>query len=130
MLHVADVELSTRFYALLGFKSGHVMRHPTGKAFWAKMGQGEATIMFAAASGPVPAQDQAVIVYLYSNDVAALREHLLASGVHDAGPCVGAPDPTGGRSVAFAITHPSYMPSGELRVHDPDGYVLLIGQPQ
>jgi len=27
-----------------------------------------------------------------------------------------------------AITHPAYMPKGEVRVDDPDGYCLLIGQ--
>jgi hypothetical protein len=26
------------------------------------------------------------------------------------------------------MTTPHYMPGGEIRVHDPDGYVLLIGQ--
>jgi hypothetical protein len=27
-----------------------------------------------------------------------------------------------------AITYPNYMPKGEIRIEDPDGYVLLIGQ--
>jgi hypothetical protein len=27
-----------------------------------------------------------------------------------------------------AIEHPFYMPSGEFRLFDPDGYVLLVGQ--
>jgi len=27
-----------------------------------------------------------------------------------------------------AIVHPAHMPAGELRLVDPDGYVLLIGQ--
>jgi hypothetical protein len=26
------------------------------------------------------------------------------------------------------ITYPDYMPKGEIRVEDPDGYCLLIGQ--
>ena len=26
------------------------------------------------------------------------------------------------------ITHPFYMPAGELRVIDPDGYVVLVGR--
>ena len=26
------------------------------------------------------------------------------------------------------ITHPFYMPAGELRVLDPDGYVVLVGR--
>jgi catechol 2,3-dioxygenase-like lactoylglutathione lyase family enzyme len=128
MLHVADVEKSVAFYALLGFKPGEVMRDHGGRAFWARMGEGAATIMFAAASGPVNAEEQAVIVYLYSKDVGALRRHLLASGVHDGGAFCGAPGPNGGRSVAFAIARPHYMPAGEMRVADLDGYCLLVGQ--
>lgn len=128
MLHVADVERSVRFYALLGLKPCEIMRDPAGRAFWAMMGEGEATIMFAAADGPVNPQEQAVIVYLYSKDVAALRTHLLAGGLHDGGTFCGAPGPNGGRSVAFAITRPHYMPDGEMRVADLDGYCLLIGQ--
>jgi hypothetical protein len=54
---------------------------------------------------------QAVLFYFYSPDLSALREHLLASGVQVSG-----------------ITYPEYMPKGEIRVEDPDGYVLLIGQ--
>jgi hypothetical protein len=128
MLHVADVEQSVAFYAMLGFKTGQVMRDHAGRAFWAMMGEGEATIMFAAASGPVNPEEQAVIVYLYSKDVSALRTHLLAGGLHDGGTFCGAPGPNGGRSVAFAITRPHYMPAGEMRVSDLDGYCLLIGQ--
>jgi len=40
-----------------------------------------------------------------------LREHLVASGVR-----------------VSPITYPDYMPKGEIRVDDPDGYTLLIGQ--
>jgi hypothetical protein len=40
-----------------------------------------------------------------------LRDHLSAQGVK-----------------VSAITYPQYMPKGEIRVEDPDGYVLLIGQ--
>ena len=128
MLHVMDVERSVRFYALLGLAPGQIMREHSGRAFWARMGEGEATIMFAAASGPVNAEEQAVIVYLYSKDVAALRTHLLSSGLHDGGAFDGCPGPNGGRSVAFEITRPHYMPAGEMRMADEDGYCLLIGQ--
>ena len=32
------------------------------------------------------------------------------------------------RLAIFSLTRPFYMPNGEVRVHDPDGYCLLIGQ--
>jgi len=41
----------------------------------------------------------------------ALRAHLLVSGAK-----------------ASPITFPDYMPKGEIRIDDPDGYCLLIGQ--
>ena len=67
--------------------------------------------MFARASGPVIASQQAVLFYLCSPDLIALRDHLLATGVKTS-----------------PITYPDYMPKGEIRVDDPDGYCLLIGQ--
>jgi hypothetical protein len=67
--------------------------------------------MVTRASEPVIPSQQAVLFYLYSPDLIALREHLLASGVK-----------------VSPITYPEYMPKGEIRVEDPDGYVLLIGQ--
>jgi hypothetical protein len=65
----------------------------------------------ARASGPIIADQQAVLFYLYSPDLIALREHLLAKGVK-----------------VSEITYPDYMPKGEIRIEDPDGYVLLVGQ--
>jgi hypothetical protein len=52
-----------------------------------------------------------VLFYLYSPDLIALRAHLQSSGVK-----------------VSPITYPDYMPKGEIRVDDPDGYCLLIGQ--
>jgi len=60
---------------------------------------------------PINAEGQAVLFYLYAPDVAAYRAELMEGGVR-----VG------------LLTYPTYMPEGEFRVHDPDGYVLLVGQ--
>ena len=67
--------------------------------------------MLALADGPFDASQQAVLFYCWTADVAALRDELQAAGVR-----VG------------AIEHPFYMPAGELRLEDPDGYVMLVGQ--
>ena len=90
-------------------------------------------MMLARASEPIVASQQAVLFYMYSNDVAGLRVHLLAQGIRDAGrplderpPIEHALIPAG--AVVFEIGRPSYMPQGELRIHDPDGYVILVGQ--
>jgi hypothetical protein len=63
------------------------------------------------ADAPIDAGAQAVQFYLWTADVVGLREHLLAN-----------------RIPVRPIIHPPYMAGGEIRVTDPDGYVLLVGQ--
>jgi hypothetical protein len=133
-VHVADVEASLAFYALLGFETRHVMRDGAGRAFWAlaqsggkDTGEG-AEIMFARADGPVDPAQQAVLFYMYSSDVAGLRAGLLAGGLHDGGVYRGLPGPNRGRRVVFEVATQHYMPGGEVRVADPDGYCVLVGQ--
>ena len=128
MVHVADVEKSLAFYALFGFAVRNRLPGPLGRTRWAYAECGKAEIMFAQAGPDLDPTVQAVLFYLYSENVAVLRRHLLANGLIDGGRYRGAPGPGDGRRVAFEITHPDYMPAGEFRVHDPDGYVLLVGQ--
>jgi catechol 2,3-dioxygenase-like lactoylglutathione lyase family enzyme len=111
MAHVANVQRSVDFYKLLGMELIGSLKASTGDLRWAHVGCGSAHLMLARASGPIIACDQAVSFYLYSPNLIALREHLIAAGV----------------SVS-PITCPEYMPKGEVRLEDPDGYVLLIGQ--
>jgi hypothetical protein len=98
------------------------------------MGNGAARIMFARATAKVDAHQQAVLFYMYTNDVQALRRHLLGLGYRDAGPPPDQPGATVGNlpapptAAVFQIVPRFYMPRGELRVHDPDGYCLLIGE--
>jgi Glyoxalase/Bleomycin resistance protein/Dioxygenase superfamily len=111
MAHAAEVERSIYFYKLLGMEVRGSLKNPAGYLQWVHLGCEQAEIMFARAAEPVIAGQQAVLFYLYSPDLIALREHLLANGVR-----------------VSAITYPEYMPKGEIRVDDPDGYCLLIGQ--
>jgi catechol 2,3-dioxygenase-like lactoylglutathione lyase family enzyme len=111
MAFVADVQRSIDFYALLGLSLRGTFNNPQGKLVWGHVQCEGAELMFSLASDPVVPGQQAVLFYLYSPDLIALREHLLAQGVK-----------------ASAISYPQYMTKGEMRVEDPDGYVLLIGQ--
>ena len=82
MAHVRSVERSVAFYRLLGFEEGN--RHtPEGQAepVWAWLRSGRAQLMLAAATEPVEPEKQAVLFYLYCDDVAAFREQLLQAGV-------------------------------------------------
>ena len=111
MAHVADVQRSADFYQLLGMEMRNRLKNPQGQLQWAWLEQKGAQLMVSRASEPVIAGQQAVLFYLYSPDLVALREHLLANGLKVSG-----------------ISYPEYMPKGEICVNDPDGYCLLIGQ--
>ena len=60
---------------------------------------------------PVDASAQGVVFYLYSPDLATLRETLVRAGV-----------------AVTAIGDGSPGPREEMRVVDPDGYCLMIAQ--
>jgi hypothetical protein len=111
MAHVADVQRSVGFYKLLGMEMRGSLKASSGQLQWAHISCEQADLMVTRASEPVVAGQQAVLFYLYSPNLVILREHLIAAGV----------------SVS-PITYPDYMPKGEVRLEDPDGYVLLIGQ--
>jgi len=111
MAHVADVQRAVDFYKLLGMDLRGSLKGSSGELQWAHIASEQADLMLTRASEPVVASQQAVLFYLYSPNLVALREHLIAAGVR-----------------VSSITYPEYMRKGEIRVEDPDGYVLLIGQ--
>ena len=109
-VHVADVERSVAFYEQLGFTVGNTFRvEATGVLNWAWLQSAAAKLMLTRASGPIDPAAQAVLFYLYCPDVAAMRTPLLGRWVE-----VG------------EITTPFWAPRGEFRLHDPDGYVLMV----
>jgi catechol 2,3-dioxygenase-like lactoylglutathione lyase family enzyme len=117
MIHVADVERSAAFYRLLGFDVGN--RVPAeGPMHWAWLHAPNApdwkrgpNLMLTRTGRPIDAGAQDVLFYLYAAELPALRDQLLAAGI-----------------TAGAISYPEYLPRGEFRVQDPDGYVLMIAQ--
>ena len=109
-VHVADVERSLRFYELLGFTVADTYRLED-RLDWASLESGDARLMLAHAHEPVDPARQAVLFYLYADDLQALHEHLRAHGV-----------PAG------EIRDGSPGPREEMCVRDPDGYVLMIAQ--
>ncbi len=109
-VHVADVERSIAFYALLGF-TVHDTFEPHGEPVWASLVSEDARLMLAQASEPIDHRAQAVLFYLYARDLAGLRDHLVA---HDLTPGV--------------IIDGTPGPKQEMRVTDPDGYYLMVAQ--
>lgn len=117
MVHVADVERSAAFYRLLGFEIGNRVP-PAGPMHWAWMyapgvpdWKRGPNLMLASSECAIEASTQGVLFYLYAADLPALRSALISKGL----------DPG-------EIVYPEYLPNGELRLQDPDGYTLMIGQ--
>lgn len=110
LLHVRDIARSLSFYSLLGFETVDVDKSDDGTLGWARMHCEEGAIMFVPSEEPENAHHDRALFYLYTPDLPALAAQLVAAGV-DVGP----------------IGHPEYMPSGELCLSDPDGYIVLVG---
>ena len=114
MLHVADVEQSIRFYQLLGFKlvdTEGADGYPLG---WARMHTEDGSAIMFLLGEPehrVKPEEQGIMLVLYTQGLAELREHLIAAGEK--------PKP---------IEHPPWMPSGTFMLRDPDGYGVGINQ--
>ncbi len=67
--------------------------------------------MVTRSERPIIADSQEVLFYLYAADLVALRNRLIEEGIK-----VG------------AIRYPEYLPQGEFRTSDPDGYCLMVAQ--
>jgi uncharacterized protein (TIGR03067 family) len=130
MVHVYDVARSIAFYAKLGFELIDSKADPHARIFWAFLRNQSAELMLASASGPIDADVQAVLLYMNSKDVQGLREHLLQQGLRDAGEYTGRRTANDGPTSVHTVAYPPYMPAGEIRITDPDGYVILVGQLQ
>ena len=131
-LHVADVQRSIDFYAGLGMACRSQVG-PEGRPVWASLRSAGGDLMLGQADGPVDPRIQAVMFYAYTPDLTAMRAHLLARGLRDGGPYLGdtpAVDPFPASGVVYHVRFPHYLPTGEMRVHDPDGYVVLIATSQ
>jgi catechol 2,3-dioxygenase-like lactoylglutathione lyase family enzyme len=117
MIHVTDLERSIAFYRLLGFEVGNSVP-PAGPMQWAWLYQPGApnwktgaNLMITRTSRPLNPDAQDVFFYLYAKDLVALRQRLMEAGVK-----------------VSEISHPDYLPEGEFRMADPDGYGLMVAQ--
>jgi predicted enzyme related to lactoylglutathione lyase len=108
--HVKSVGRSVAFYQQLGFSLvNELVPEGAAEPTWAYLEAGEAQLMVGLAGEPVIPEQQAVLFYLYVDDVAAVHAQWTGEGL-SAGP----------------ISYPFYCPKGEFRLVDPDGYCLMI----
>ena len=108
LLHVKSIEDSILFYALLGFETVD-RTGERGRLGWARMHCEGGAVMFLRAEEPRPARKREVLFAMYTPDLPAFRDLLLAGGI-----------------AAPPIAYPEYMPSGTIEIADPDGYVIAI----
>ncbi len=109
MISVADVEQSIAFYRHLGFEVGNTFAcEGETKPSWAWLQSGDAQMMLAATSDPIPAK-HTVLFYIYTEDVTAARASLIEVGLNPG-----------------KITTPFYAPRGEFEIVDPDGYIVMV----
>jgi hypothetical protein len=113
MAHVQSVKTSIEFYARLGFQCDNTFEDEhSSELRWAWLSSHKGgDLMLARASGPIDAEQQAVLFYIYVDDMEQTRDALVQAGVQ-----------------CGDIKREFYAPRGEFRVHDPDGYVLMIMQ--
>lgn len=104
------MERSVSFYHRLGFTVQSVFKY-RDRLSWAALESDGAEVMFEGSSEPIDHEHQGVLFYLFSHDLAALRDQLLAAGI-----------------AAGEIEDGSPGPRQEMRVTDPDGYVLMVAQ--
>lgn len=112
-LAVADIRQSIRFYSLLGMELLDYEGKPEAP-YWARMrGEGgDLMLLLKDPVDPAPrAERERFFLYLYTERLPELREHLLANGLK-----------------VSEITHPDYMKKGEICVTEPDGFLVFIGQ--
>ena len=109
-VHVDDVDRSIAFYQQLGFTMTDIYRYRQ-RSVWAALRSEGAELMVSVDGDPIDPAGQGVLFYLYAADLAALRVQLLEGGL-DAG----------------EIFDGTPAPRQQLKLTDPDGYVLMIAQ--
>lgn len=110
MAHVADIAASVAFYGKLGFEpAGSFTPEGAGGPSWVSLQSGRAELMLTLAGEPVVPSQQAVLFYLYCQDVAAMHAQAAEAGLEPG-----------------EISKPFYNPDGEFRLVDPAGYVVMV----
>jgi hypothetical protein len=109
VLYVRNVESAQAFYALFGY--GEMQTGGDGDARWSYLKCGEHTLLLACVQPALITHELPLVIYLYVTDLGDVRKRLDSAG-HDYQPA----------------GYPDHAPGGELRIKDPDGNVVLVGQ--
>ncbi len=107
--YVRDIDASRAFYELLGF--GEYTSGRAATAAWTVMQQGEVLVLLGSTTPPLDLPRLPLLFYFFYADVDAVVAALDAAGVQ-----------------TTRTGHPPHALGGEVKVLDPDGNTVLLGQ--
>jgi catechol 2,3-dioxygenase-like lactoylglutathione lyase family enzyme len=107
--YVRNLDRARDFYALFGF--AELRGGEAGGSRWSYLRSGANTVLLAAVQPPLIGVELPLLIYFYVDDLGAVGVRLAAAGVK-----------------VEHVGYPDHAPGGEVRVIDPDGNVLLVGQ--
>jgi catechol 2,3-dioxygenase-like lactoylglutathione lyase family enzyme len=107
--YVRDIDSARAFYELLGFREQSAGRAETGA--WSALNQGDLSVLLAYTRPPLEIAPLPLLFYFFCDDLDAVLATLGPAGV-----------------TATRTGHPPHAPGGEVKVLDPDGNTILIGQ--
>ena len=109
--YVRDIDTSRAFYELLGFHE-----HSAGKAdtsAWSALHHDRHMVLLASTRPPLNIPRLPLLFYFFFDDLQTVLGTLDAAGVQ-----------------AVPMGHPPHALGGEVKVRDPDGNTVLLGQPE
>jgi catechol 2,3-dioxygenase-like lactoylglutathione lyase family enzyme len=107
--YVRDMDLSRTFYGRLGFREQLSGRGP--ESGWMVLAQNGHTVLLATSQPPLAIPRLPLLFYFYLDDLDAMVASLRAAG-----------------QPADHLGYPPHALGGEVKLTDPDGNTVLIGQ--
>ena len=107
--YVRDIDTSRAFYELLGFREQSAGSAATSA--WSSLHHGELSVLLTSTAPPLDIPRLPLLFYFFYEDVDAVVGVLGAAGVQ-----------------VTHTGHPPHALGGEVKVLDPDGNTMLLGQ--
>ena len=107
--YVQDLDASRRFYEVLGFTEARSGASP--EAAWSELIGGGHEVLLVSTSPPLAIPRLPLLFYFFYADLAAQVAALKAAGLQ-----------------FEHLGHPEHAPGGEVKLADPDGNTVLVGQ--
>lgn len=107
--YVRDIDVSRRFYGLLGFDEQSSGKGETSA--WSALHQGTYMVLLTSTTPPLEIPRLPLLFYFYFDDVDAAIAQVRGGGVD-----------------VLHMGYPSHAEGGEAKLVDPDGNTVLLGQ--